>query len=244
MIKFAGAAKFYGKNSSRVKALENVDLNIDKGEFVCIMGPSGSGKSTLLNIIGCMDSLTEGRLMIDGNDVSKLTLDQKAHLRNKVLGFVFQSFNLLEDKTVIQNVMLPLKYSDVPKKKRKEKAAEVLKTINIYELKDRLPNQLSGGQQQRVAIARALVNNPEIILADEPTGNLDTATGEEIIKIIKRLNENQKKTIVMVSHDYKIASFADRIIEIVDGRIQNDLSETDSISFSIKNPFQASININ
>jgi len=222
MIELKELFKVYGNSKQSLKALNSVDLVIEDGEFVSIMGPSGSGKSTLLNLIGCLDSPTSGSYILDGDNVSSLNSIKKAHLRNNSIGFVFQSFYLLNNKTALENVLLPLLYSKVSKKERRAKAEKALSTIGILELKDRYPGELSGGQLQRVAIARALVNNPDIILADEPTGNLDSHTSLEIINVFKALHDQQHKTILLVTHDAKIAAYADRNIQIIDGKIASD----------------------
>jgi putative ABC transport system ATP-binding protein len=222
MIEFKKIVKTFGDSKQSVTALDSVDMKIENGEFVSIMGPSGSGKSTMLNIIGCLDSPTSGTYLLDGKDVAGLNLSQKAHIRNKNFGFVFQSFNLINDRTALENVMLPLKYSRVPKKERKARAEKVLDEVGILSLKDRYPNEMSGGQQQRVAIARALVNDPDVILADEPTGNLDSKTSIEIINLLRELHECRQKTIALITHDAKVAAYAGRNIQIVDGRITSD----------------------
>jgi putative ABC transport system ATP-binding protein len=236
MIKLENVTKLYGKGSASVTALESVNLHVKKGEYISIIGPSGSGKSTMLNILGCLDSVTAGKYLVEDRDVSALNMAQKARLRNEQFGFVFQSFNLITDKTALENVMLPLKYSRVPKKDRRQRGEKALDLMGLLELKHRYPNELSGGQQQRVAIARALVNDPKVILADEPTGNLDTKTGQDIINVLKKLNEEEGKTIILITHDVKIAAAAGRVIQVVDGTILNDDSLSDS-KFSFNNPF-------
>lgn len=236
VIELKEVVKIFGGSKQNVTALNSVDMIIEDKEFISIMGPSGSGKSTMLNIIGCLDSLTSGTYLLNGQDMSALNLSQKAMIRNSHFGFVFQSFNLLNHRTALENVMLPLKYSSVPKKERKDRAAKVLEAAGILELKDRYPNEMSGGQQQRVAIARALVNDPEVILADEPTGNLDTKTSTEIMHVLKELHEVMHKTIVLITHDAKVAAYAGRNIQIIDGSIASDERLLDS-TISLTNPF-------
>jgi len=222
MIELKNLTKIYGKGNRGVMALRNLTLSVKKGEFVCIMGTSGCGKSTLLNIISLLDSQTHGEYLLENRDVSEFSADQKAKLRNKFFGFVFQSFNLINEMTALQNVCLPLKYSTIPKKQRKEIGLNTMKALDILYLQNKIPDEMSGGEQQRVAIARALVNKPDIILADEPTGNLDSRTGYDIVGVLGKLCKDEGKTIVMVSHDAKIASFANRIIQMSDGRIIDD----------------------
>lgn len=200
------------------QALKDINLTIEKGEFIAIIGPSGSGKSTLMNILGLLDRPTSGTYILDGEDTAKLSEEELAEFRNKKIGFVFQSFNLLPRTTSIDNVSLPLIYSGVPKKEREERAKKALEQVGLSNKFKSLPNQLSGGQQQRIAIARSLVTNPEIILADEPTGNLDSKTTQEIMKILKNLNK-EGKTIILITHEPPIAKNAKRIIQIRDGRI-------------------------
>jgi putative ABC transport system ATP-binding protein len=222
MITIKDLSKGFTKNGSAViKAVDKVDMNIDAGEFVAITGPSGSGKSTLLNIIGLLDVPDSGSYLLDGNEVSKLTLDELAEIRNKKIGYVFQQFHLLPKTTAKENVEIPLIYSE--KKNISGMAANALKQVGLQDRINHIPSELSGGQQQRVAIARALVNDPEIILADEPTGNLDSQSGLEIMSIFQRLNKTGK-TIVLITHDQKIAEHVNRIVKIVDGRIAEEFS--------------------
>ncbi|QQG47858.1 MAG: ABC transporter ATP-binding protein [Candidatus Woesebacteria bacterium] len=202
------------------QALYDINLNIKKGEFLAIVGPSGSGKSTLMNILGLLDHPTTGKYFLDGLDVSRLKEEKRAQIRNQKIGFVFQSFNLLRRTSALDNTILPLIYSGIKAKKRVELATGALESVGLLEKLNSKPNQLSGGQQQRVAIARALVTNPEIILADEPTGNLDSKTGEEVIKIFKKLNKGGR-TIILITHSPDIAREANKIVEIKDGRTLN-----------------------
>lgn len=210
--------KTYHLGKVEVPVLRNINISIKSGEFVAIMGPSGSGKTTLMNLIGCLDRPTSGKYLIDGVDTSKLSDMELARIRGKKIGFVFQTFNLISRFDALKNVELPMIYQDIPKARRKARALELLEQMGLKDRMKHKPAELSGGQRQRVAIARALVNKPEIILADEPTGNLDTRTGEEIMDIFKTLN-SEGKTIAMVTHEHDIASICNRIIKIRDGRI-------------------------
>lgn len=205
-----------------VEALREVNLSINKNEYVAIMGPSGSGKSTLMNIIGCLDTLTHGKYILNGVDVSYMTDNELATIRNKEIGFVFQTFNLLPRYTAFDNVMLPLVYAGVPKKQRMERVEEVISDVGLSERANHKPNELSGGQRQRVAVARALVNKPSIILADEPTGNLDTKTSIEIMSLFEKIYKGGN-TIVLVTHEEDIANHARRIVRLRDGEIESDI---------------------
>ena len=210
--------KTYKNGSLELQVLKNISFKVDKGEFLAIMGSSGSGKSTMMNILGCLDNQYEGRYILDGIDISKSTENELSEIRNKKIGFIFQSFNLLPRLTALENVELPLVYSSVPKEERHKRANELLEMVGLKDRTHHRPNELSGGQRQRVAIARALVNNPSIILADEPTGNLDSKSEEEIIEILQKLNK-MGKTIVIVTHEPNIGEIAQRKIVFKDGEI-------------------------
>jgi len=214
--------KVYVAGSVEVPALLSIDITVNPGEFLSIMGPSGSGKSTLMNILGCLDAPTSGRYLLDGEDVSRLRRDEQADVRNRKIGFVFQGFNLLSRVDALQNVELPLIYGNVKAGSRRKYAEEALELVGLADRTHHLPTQLSGGQQQRVAIARALVNRPGIILADEPTGNLDTRTSEEIMTVFQRLNKEQGITIVLVTHDPEMGDLTERKIVLRDGRVERD----------------------
>jgi putative ABC transport system ATP-binding protein len=213
--------KTYIMGEQEINAVSGVDVEIKRGEYVAIMGPSGSGKSTLMNLIGCLDTPTRGQYYINGNLVSEMSDDELARIRNKEIGFVFQTFNLLPRATSLHNVELPLIYSGMPAQERLERAKTAMKQVDLEPRMHHKPNELSGGQRQRVAIARALVNNPSILLADEPTGNLDTATGNEIMGLFERLHQ-QGNTIVLVTHEHDIALHAHRVIHIRDGKVEKD----------------------
>ena len=210
--------KTYKNGSLELQVLKNISFKVDKGEFLAIMGSSGSGKSTMMNILGCLDNQYEGKYILDGIDISKSTENELSEIRNKKIGFIFQSFNLLPRLTALENVELPLIYSSVPKEERHKRANELLEMVGLKERTHHRPNELSGGQRQRVAIARALVNNPSIILADEPTGNLDSKSEAEIIEILQKLNK-MGKTIVIVTHEPNIGEIAERKIVFKDGEI-------------------------
>jgi len=213
--------KTYVMGDQTINAVSGVDIEIHRGEYVAIMGPSGSGKSTLMNLIGCLDSPTRGEYFINGRLVSSMSDDELARIRNKEIGFVFQTFNLLPRATSLHNVELPLIYNGTPPDQRLERARAALKQVDLEDRMNHRPNELSGGQRQRVAVARALVNNPSILLADEPTGNLDTATGNEIMALFARLH-NEGNTIVLVTHEHDIALHAHRVIHVRDGKVEKD----------------------
>ncbi len=221
VIKTEALAKVYEMGAEQVHALRGVDVEIHKGEYVAIMGPSGSGKSTLMNLIGCLDSPSSGKYWLAGRLVSDLDDDELAYIRNKEIGFVFQTFNLLPRATALHNVELPLIYNGTPAEERIEKAKKALERVDLMDRMHHKPNELSGGQRQRVAVARALVNSPSIVLADEPTGNLDSKTGEEIMTLFENLYR-QGNTIILVTHEHDIAQHAHRIIHIRDGKIASD----------------------
>ncbi|MBI2372779.1 MAG: ABC transporter ATP-binding protein [Deltaproteobacteria bacterium] len=221
LIELRGARKTYVVGAETIHALRGVDLTISKGELVAIVGPSGSGKSTLMNVIGCLDSLTEGSYQLEGLEVSGLSDDRLAELRNRSIGFVFQTFNLLARQSALENVALPLRYSGLPRRERERRSRESLERVELSDRVTHRPDQLSGGQKQRVAIARSLVTHPSILLADEPTGALDQRTGREILKLFHRLN-GEGVTVILVTHDRDVASSAARQVTIVDGAIVSD----------------------
>jgi putative ABC transport system ATP-binding protein len=221
IIKTKGLKKDYVLGAETVRAVRGVDLEIQKGEFVAIMGPSGSGKSTFMNLLGCLDTPTEGEYWLSGTSVKELSDDELARVRNREIGFVFQTFNLLPRATSLHNVELPLIYAGVRGRERRELAREKLELVGLGHRMSHKPPELSGGQRQRVAIARALVNNPALLLADEPTGNLDSVTGEEIMAVLSELNE-QGQTIVLVTHEKNIAAFAKRQVHLLDGLVEKD----------------------
>ena len=224
IIETKNLTKEYEVGSQKVKALNGIDLNVDKGEFISIMGPSGSGKTTLMNIIGCLDSPSNGSYTLNNKSVSDLSENELAKIRNKEIGFVFQSFHLLARNSALENVMLPLKYAGSDKKSALIKSKESLDRVGLSDRYDHSPSELSGGQQQRVAIARALVNQPSILFADEPTGNLDSKTGDDVMNIFKQLNSNGQ-TIILITHEDSIAKQSNRIITIMDGLIKSDIRE-------------------
>jgi putative ABC transport system ATP-binding protein len=222
VIRVEDIHKTYRMGDVEVPALRGVNLNINRGEFVAIMGASGSGKSTFMNILGCLDRPSAGRYFLENHEVGSLSRDQWAHIRNKRIGFVFQGFNLLSRTSALENVELPMMYNGLVGQQRRARAVEVLSLVGLETRVDHMPNQLSGGQQQRVAIARALVNKPSLILADEPTGNLDSATSHDIMTLFQRLNAEHKITIVLVTHERDIADYAQRRVVFKDGEIVSD----------------------
>ncbi len=222
ILELKNITKTYATGTNQFTALDNVSLKIHQGEFISITGPSGSGKSTLMHIIGLLDNPTSGEVLLNGRDISKLKEHQLAQIRNVTLGFVFQQFNLLAKTSSLENVSLPLLYSDIPKKDRQKMGMDLLIKVGLQDKFNNTPAQLSGGQQQRVAIARALVNNPKIILADEPTGNLDSKSGAEVMQFFHQLNQKEGRTIVFVTHDMDLAKQANRTIIIKDGQISEE----------------------
>jgi putative ABC transport system ATP-binding protein len=226
VIQLEGIHKTYTMGDVEVHALRGVSLTIREGEFVAIMGTSGSGKSTTMNIIGCLDRPTRGTYTLDGQDVSALSKDERADIRNRKLGFVFQGFNLLSRTSALENVELPMLYAGVEAGERHRRAIEALHSVGLAGREQNHPNQLSGGQQQRVAVARALVNHPALILADEPTGNLDSRTSVEVMEIFQRLNRERRITLVLVTHEPDIAEYADRVVVFKDGKIKKDYKVT------------------
>jgi len=225
LIHFENLIKIYKIGETEVRALRGISSSIRSGEFVAIMGPSGSGKSTLMNIIGCLDRPTKGKYLLEGEEVSTLNKNELARIRNKKIGFVFQTFNLLPRTSALENTELPLLYSNVPSKKAKALALKALASVGLEGRELHYTNQLSGGEQQRVAIARALINDPPVVLADEPTGNLDSRTGQEIMEIFKKLNQEKKITVILVTHDPEVAEYANRRIYLRDGQIVKEEKE-------------------
>ncbi|MDG2041535.1 MAG: ABC transporter ATP-binding protein [Bacteroidia bacterium] len=222
LIDLRNISKIYQMGSSQINALDDLNCQIDKGEYVALMGPSGSGKSTLMNIIGCLDTPSKGVYSLNDTNVSDMTDDELASIRNIEIGFVFQSFNLLPRTSAIENVSLPLIYAGVPKKERLDRAKKVLEKVGLGDRTDHKPNELSGGQRQRVAIARALINNPSIVLADEPTGNLDSKSSLEIMNLFSKIHQ-EGNTVVMVTHEEDIAKYAKRTIRMIDGKLADQL---------------------
>ena len=222
LIKLVGVTKVYGKGTAAMHALRGIDLRIAEGEFIAMMGPSGSGKSTCMNILGCLDTCTEGYYYFNGMDVGQLDRNQRALLRRFYIGFVFQGFNLLARTTALENVELPLIYRGIPATERHGRARRALEIVGLTEWQDHTPAELSGGQQQRVAIARAIVTEPSILLADEPTGNLDTARGREVMQLLSDLNREQDITIILVTHEAEMAAYARRIVHFRDGLVESD----------------------
>lgn len=225
VIQLKGVKKYYGQGNAAAYALQGIDLTIQKGEFVAIMGPSGSGKSTAMNIIGCLDVPTEGEYLFEGVDVGSLSRDQRALLRRHYIGFVFQGFNLLGKTSALENVELPLLYRGIPAHERRALAMEALKSVGLENVAHHTPGELSGGQQQRVAIARAIVTNPLVLLADEPTGNLDTHKSIEVMELLRSFNRDKGITIIMVTHENEMAQFASRIVHFRDGCIDTAQNE-------------------
>jgi putative ABC transport system ATP-binding protein len=221
VIKIRGIKRDFPLGQEIVKVLKGIDLDIERGEYVALMGPSGSGKSTLMNLLGCLDTPTAGSYFLNGNDVSNMSDDQLAEIRNKEIGFVFQTFNLLPRTTALENVALPMIYAGASKAARKERAEEVLNDVGLADRMDHKPNQLSGGQRQRVAVGRALVNKPSIILADEPTGNLDSKTSLEIMNLFNEIHK-AGNTVIIVTHEEEVAKHAHRVIRLRDGMIESD----------------------
>ena len=221
LIHIENMKKIYNPGENEVRALDGIDLDIEKGDLVAIVGHSGSGKSTLMNMLGCLDTPTSGKYVLDGQDVASMTENQLADVRNKEIGFIFQGFNLISNLDAVGNVELPLVYRGVSKNERKQLAMEALKSVGLEDRMKHKPNEMSGGQQQRVAVARAVAAKPPIILADEPTGNLDTKSTQEIMEILKELHRSGR-TVIIITHDEEIASQAHRVIRILDGRIEED----------------------
>jgi putative ABC transport system ATP-binding protein len=228
MLEFRHLSKVYGVDEAKVYALNDVSFSVSKGEFVAVMGPSGSGKSTAMNILGCLDTPTSGQYLMFGREVSGLDRDQRALLRRYFLGFIFQGFNLLARTTALENVVLPLIYQGVPPDERQERGMAALDKVGLQGRAGHRPSELSGGQQQRVAIARAIVTKPGLILADEPTGNLDSARGREIMELLAQLNRDEGLSVLMVTHEPDMADYAQRVLTFVDGRLQSDRNKGDA----------------
>ena len=230
MLELRGISKVYGMDAAQVVALNDVSLAVAKGEFIAVMGPSGSGKSTAMNILGCLDTPTSGEYLLFGVQVGGLDRDQRALLRRHFLGFIFQGFNLLARTTALENVELPLIYQGVPADERHARAMAALAKVGLADRAGHRPSELSGGQQQRVAIARAIVTKPGLVLADEPTGNLDTARGREIMELLSALNRDEGLSVLMVTHEPDMAAYAGRVVTFVDGRIQSDVRKAAKIA--------------
>jgi putative ABC transport system ATP-binding protein len=229
LIDIRDITKVYEMGQEQVHALSGVTLGVARGEYVAVMGPSGSGKSTLMNLIGCLDTPTSGSYVLNGREVARMTDDELAAIRNQEIGFVFQTFNLLPRTNALQQVELPLVYSGLPRRERRERAVQALEAVGLADRMSHQPNELSGGQRQRVAVARALINNPSILLADEPTGNLDSQTGGEIMSLFEQLNA-RGNTIVLVTHEEDIASHARRIVRLRDGKVRDDMPNTSHVA--------------
>lgn len=219
IIELKKVRKHYEMGKELVKALDGIDVEIKKGDFVAIVGPSGSGKSTMMNMIGALDLATEGKICLDGEDIESMEESELAQIRGRKIGFVFQTFNLIPTLTASENIILPMLFQEIDKEEMDDRLAKILKKVNLEHRKNHLPNELSGGERQRVAIARALANNPEVILADEPTGNLDSKTGKDIMKIFSDLNK-QGKTIILVTHDLDLTKYASKILKLKDGKLE------------------------
>ncbi|MDG1850217.1 MAG: ABC transporter ATP-binding protein [Flavobacteriales bacterium] len=228
MIDIKGLKREFTVGAETVKALRGIDVSVSKNEYLAMMGPSGSGKSTLMNLLGCLDTPTAGTYYLNGTNVSLLKDDSLAHIRNKEIGFVFQTFNLLPRLTALENVALPLIYAGYGKNERNDKAKDVLKKVGLENRMDHHPNQLSGGQRQRVAVARAMVNDPSIILADEPTGNLDSKTSKDIMRLFEEIHQ-MGNTLIVVTHEEEVASYAHRILRLKDGLVASDLKNTNIV---------------
>jgi putative ABC transport system ATP-binding protein len=224
LIRTEGLTKRYEVGGEEIYALQDVDLSVQRNEFMAITGPSGSGKSTLMNLLGCLDTPSRGSYFLNDHEVSQLPDDRLAEIRNREIGFVFQTFNLLPRASALHNVELPLVYSGVSREERKERAMQALKSVEMADRSSHRPNELSGGQRQRVAIARALINRPSLILADEPTGNLDSKTGDEILRLFEKLHTDGQ-TILVVTHEKKVADRAHRVVAIMDGRVASDIRQ-------------------
>jgi len=228
--------KIYNEGTTaEVRALQDVNIKIEKGDFAAVIGPSGSGKSTLMYLLGCLDLPTRGEIYLDGKDIAKLHESDLATIRGKKIGFIFQAFNLLPTLTALENVMLPMVFQGTNEAERKKLASHFLSMVGLKERENHRPNELSGGEMQRVAIARSLVNHPEVILADEPTGNLDTTTSKNIMKIFKELHEKYKKTLIIVTHDPSVAGYAKKIVSIVDGKVTVDHGKIGKYVWQVKN---------
>ena len=225
IIRLEDVWKIYKMGDVEVAALQGMTLDIKRGEFVAIMGPSGSGKSTAVNMVGCLDVPTRGKVYLDGIDIAKLSESNLAQIRGKKIGFIFQQFNLIGTLSALENVALPMMFQGIPEEVRLKRARKHLELVNLADRMDHRPNELSGGQQQRVAIARSLANDPEVILADEPTGNLDSKTGAIVMDFLKKLNKDEKKTIIMVTHDANVAKQAARVVHLKDGKVVKSLMD-------------------